>query len=43
MESTVTEYQKHAKTVKHRKNCETALWAKKAFIERKDLLKDRLY
>ena len=31
------------KWVKHRKNCETALWAKKGFIERKALLKGRLY
>ena len=29
------------KSVKHRKNCETALWAKKGFIERKALLKEK--
>ena len=35
--------------IKHRKDCETALWAKKnfiesqPFIERKALLKERLY
>ena len=28
---------------KHRKNCETALWAKKGVIERKALLKELLY
>ena len=28
---------------KHRKNCETSLWAKKGFIESKALLKERLH
>ena len=28
------------KQMKHRKNCETALWAKKGFIERKAVSKE---